>query len=51
MHEIRLNRNSTLLNNYQQILQAHNCEVHQLIQNNYFINRSCTESRKTPNIK
>ena len=29
MHKIHLNRNSTLLNNYQQISQAHNYETRQ----------------------
>ena len=31
MHKIHLNRNSTLLNNYQQILQAHNHETSQSV--------------------
>ena len=46
MHKIHLNRNSTLLNNYQQISQAHNYETCQSVQNNYFINRSRTELGK-----
>ena len=46
MHKIHLNRNSTLLNNYQLISQAHNYETRQLVHNNYFITRSRTELGK-----
>ena len=46
MQKIHLNRNSTLLNNYQQISQAHNYETRQSVQNNYFITRSRTELGK-----
>ena len=46
MNKIHLNRNSTLLNNYQQISQAHNYETRQSVQNNYFITRSRTDSGK-----
>ena len=43
MHKIHLNRNSTLLNNYQRISQVHNYDTCQSVQNNYFINRPRTD--------
>ena len=46
MNKIHLNRNSTLLNNYQQISQDRNYETRQSVQNNYFITRSRTDSGK-----